>query len=178
MFSVAAVSSCLSPGSSHSRLFPRHYLLFNRYIVVRVTLSLEKISSAVPPRKVPTWWDKGHFNPIVVLFQVSFANCYLFIHLIHVLGWSKTITVSPRVLPVYLLLNSPFPPSLFLADFSLLVHVLVFNIKWINIPFATRLIVHLSPSTALLLLQTISLLLFSGLLCYSVCECPKTLVGR
>lgn len=45
---------------------------------------------------------------MVVLFQVSFANCYLLIHLIHVLGWSKTITVSPRVLPVYLLLNSPF----------------------------------------------------------------------
>lgn len=110
MFSVAAVSSCLSPGSSHSRLFPRHYLLFNSYIVVRATLSLEKISSAMPPRKVPTWWDKGHFNLIVVLFQVSFANCYLFIHLIHVLGWSKTITVSPRVLPVYLLLNSPFLP--------------------------------------------------------------------
>lgn len=75
---------------------------------MRVTVSLENLSSAVPPNKVSIWWDKEHFILIVILFQLFFPNCYLFIRLIH--SWSKTVTVIPRVLPAYQLLDAPFSP--------------------------------------------------------------------
>ena len=85
----------------------------------------------------------------MVRLQLFLPNCYVFIHLIRIHSWSKTITVSAKDLPAYLLLSAPF--SLFIIFYSLLPTdwSAFFNIKRTNIPFASILIVHVSSATAL-----------------------------
>lgn len=72
-----------------------------------------------------------------------------------------------------------FSPIIIFGRLLLLAGVLVFNIKGTNIPFASNPIVHLSSDVAPSIAPTNNLsAVVSGFLCYSVCECPKTLVGR